>query len=136
MSSTTPASTSSDPAFGAADALGTREAIAQAKKSASEGGIPIGSALVLISKSVRPNSDVSVGGKDTAESSDPTVTLLAASHNQRIQRGSATLHGETATLELAGRLRAEIYRNSTIVSVDLRTRQLSVLTEGYGNIPH
>jgi len=95
--------------FGAADTLGMSAAIAQARKSASEGGIPIGSALVHILNDARPNGDAS-----STDAQAQSVTLLAASHNQRIQRGSATLHGETATLEQAGRLKASIYRNSTI----------------------
>jgi len=76
------------------DDLGLSAAIAQAKKSANEGGIPIGSALVSC-----------VDGK---------LTVVAASHNQRIQRSSATLHAEISALEEAGRLRADVYRKSTI----------------------
>ena len=79
------------------DTLGMRAAIEQAKKSLSEGGIPIGSAIVT----QEPNGE---------------LKLLAASHNQRIQKGSPILHGETATLEAAGRLKASVYRRSTIVS--------------------
>ena len=78
------------------DVLGLQAAIDQAKKSASEGGVPIGGALVA-----RINGELKV---------------LAASHNQRIQKGSAILHGETAALEKAGRLKANVYRNSTMVS--------------------
>ena len=85
---------SSQPEFD--DVFGLQAAIAQAKKSAAEGGIPIGGALV---------------GRVNGE-----LKLLAASHNQRIQKGSAILHGETAALEQAGRLKAEVYRNSTMVS--------------------
>lgn len=71
-------------------------AIAQAQKSASEGGIPIGSALVYHD----PTS-----GEDK---------ILGQSHNQRVQRNSATLHAEIAALEVAGRLKANVYRNCTI----------------------
>ncbi|KDQ51374.1 hypothetical protein JAAARDRAFT_41225 [Jaapia argillacea MUCL 33604] len=77
------------------DALGLQAAIAQAKKSYSEGGIPIGSSLVHHPKGSTPK-------------------ILAASHNQRIQKESATLHGEISALEAAGRLKAQIYRESTI----------------------
>lgn len=78
------------------DTLGLKAALEQARKSASEGGIPIGSAII---------TNVDGGHK-----------VIAASHNQRIQKGSATLHGEIATLEQAGRLKASVYQNSTIVS--------------------
>lgn len=81
------------------DALGLQTALAQAKKSASEGGVPIGSCII---------ADVDGTG---------TLSVVGASHNQRIQKGSAILHGETAALEQAGRLKASVYRNSTIVSI-------------------
>ena len=77
------------------DAHGLQIAIEQAKKSASEGGIPIGAALVS-----------NINGERKVE---------GASHNQRVQKGSAILHGETAALEEAGRLRAGVYENSTMV---------------------
>ncbi|KAL4247722.1 Cytidine deaminase-like protein [Abortiporus biennis] len=35
-------------------------------------------------------------------------------HNQRIQKSSATLHGEISALEAAGRVSAALYRNSTM----------------------
>jgi cytosine deaminase len=56
----------------------------------AEGGIPIGSSLVI---------DGEVVGRG---------------HNRRIQRGSAILHAEMDTLENAGRLAASAYRRSTI----------------------
>ena len=80
------------------DSLGMRAAIEQAKKSLAEGGIPIGSALVT-------------------QESGGELKLIAASHNKRMQKGSPILHGETATLEQAGRLKASVYRKSTIVSL-------------------
>ncbi|KAH8105044.1 cytosine deaminase [Phellopilus nigrolimitatus] len=80
------------------DVLGLKAAIEQAKKSASEGGVPIGSSIVA--------------------NVDGELKVIGASHNQRIQRDSAILHGETATLEQAGRLKASVYRNSTIVSIN------------------
>ncbi|THU98957.1 putative cytosine deaminase [Dendrothele bispora CBS 962.96] len=73
------------------DQLGIRKAIEQASKSYSEGGIPIGSVLL--------HSD---------------GTILGSGHNQRIQKSSATLHGEISALENAGRLKPEVYRSSTI----------------------
>ncbi|KAH8111124.1 cytosine deaminase [Phellopilus nigrolimitatus] len=76
------------------DVLGLKAAIEQAKKSASEGGVPIGSSIVA--------------------NVDGELKVIGASYNQRIQRDSAILHGETATLEQAGRLKASVYRNSTI----------------------
>lgn len=83
----------------AVDNLGLATAIAQAQKSRAEGGIPIGAALV------------SHGG---AGVEGPAV--LGAGHNARIQRASATLHGEIAALEDAGRLKAEVYRDATMAS--------------------
>ena len=97
MSSSAPA-TSLNPG----DALGLRAAIEQAHKSLAEGGIPIGSSLVVRS--------------DSVEGGEPKYEVLAVGHNQRMQKGSPTLHGETAMLEAAGRLKAEVYRRSTIVS--------------------
>ncbi|KAK7457183.1 Cytosine deaminase [Stygiomarasmius scandens] len=73
------------------DKLGIRKAIDEASKSYSEGGIPIGSVLL--------HSD---------------GTILGSGHNERIQKSSATLHGEISALENAGRLKPEVYRNSTI----------------------
>ncbi len=62
----------------------------QALKSYAEGGIPIGSVLVCDGK------------------------ILGAGHNQRIQKGSPTLHGEMDALENAGRLPAQVYRRSVL----------------------
>lgn len=57
----------------------------------SEGGVPIGG--VLVSKD----------GK-----------VLGKGHNQRIQKDSATLHGEIDTLENAGRLPGSAYKGATM----------------------
>lgn len=57
----------------------------------SEGGIPIGAALI-------------------AEDG----TVLGTGHNMRIQKGSATLHGEMSALEAAGRLNGKAYKNCTM----------------------
>jgi creatinine deaminase len=58
-----------------------KEAMNEAKKGLEEGGIPIGSVLVVNGKSV------------------------GQGHNRRVQKGSAILHAEMDCLENAGRLR-------------------------------
>jgi cytosine deaminase len=68
------------------------EAIAEARLGLDEGGIPIGSVLVI---------DGEVVGRG---------------HNRRIQRGSVVLHAEMDALENAGRLRATDYRRSVLFS--------------------
>ena len=65
-------------------------AIEQAAKSLSEGGVPVGAALVADGR------------------------LLAAGHNRRVQQGSAIRHGETDALENAGRLHASVYARATM----------------------
>jgi len=67
-----------------------RVAIAEAERGRSEGGIPIGSALVYRGR------------------------LLGRGHNRRVQRGSAVLHGEMDALENAGRQPAAVYRECTL----------------------
>ncbi|HEY4359746.1 MAG TPA: nucleoside deaminase [Bryobacteraceae bacterium] len=67
-------------------------AIAQARKSLSEGGIPIGSVLVHEGK------------------------IIGQGHNCRVQTGSAIDHGEMNCLRNAGRLPASAYRNSILYS--------------------
>jgi creatinine deaminase len=67
-------------------------AIDEAREGAREGGIPIGSVLVLDGQ------------------------IIGRGHNRRIQRGSAVLHAEMDCLENAGRLRAAEYRRSTLYS--------------------
>ncbi len=66
------------------------EAVNQAKKSANEGGIPIGSVIVYRGQ------------------------ILGKGHNQRMQKGSVVLHGEMDALENAGRQEASTYRESTL----------------------
>ena len=79
------------------DEFGLKIALEHAKKSSAEGGVPIGAALVY-------------------HGDDPRYPrVLGARHNQRMQKASAILHGETATLEAAGRLKADAYRSSTMV---------------------
>lgn len=41
-------------------------------------------------------------------------TVLGRGHNMRIQKDSATLHGEISTLENAGRLPGKVYKNCTM----------------------
>lgn len=86
------------------DKLGFEAACNNARKSFEEGGVPIGAALVY-------------HGDDEGE-----PRILGQGHNQRVQKASAILHGETAALENAGRLKSEMYRNSTMVRAggDLR----------------
>jgi creatinine deaminase len=67
-------------------------AIDEARKGLAEGGIPIGSVLVI---------DGSVVGRG---------------HNRRVQRGSAILHAEMDCLENAGRLTPADYRRSVLYS--------------------
>jgi len=65
-------------------------AIEEAEAGFAEGGIPIGSVLVYQDR------------------------IIGRGHNRRVQRGSATLHGEMDALENAGRHPARVYRESTI----------------------
>ena len=67
-------------------------AIEQARKSLSEGGIPIGSVLVHAGK------------------------IIGRGHNCRVQTGSAIDHGEMNCLRNAGRLPASVYRECTLYS--------------------
>src|SRR5579872_1108393 len=67
-------------------------AIEQARKSLSEGGIPIGSVLVHASK------------------------IIGRGHNCRVQNGSPIDHGEMNCLRNAGRLSAKVYQECTIYS--------------------
>jgi len=67
-------------------------AIDEAKKGLAEGGIPIGSVLVLDGK------------------------IVGRGHNQRVQKGSAVLHAEMDCLENVGRLKAADYKRATLYS--------------------
>jgi cytosine/creatinine deaminase len=67
-------------------------AIEEARKGLAEGGIPIGSVLVLDGK------------------------IVGRGHNRRVQKGSAILHAEMDCLENAGRLTAADYRRSVLYS--------------------
>ena len=81
------------------DQLGLQAALAAARKGYQEGGIPIGAALV-----------------QRDPDNDSKIIVLGSGHNERIQKSSATLHGEMAALEAAGRLKPGTYRTSTMVS--------------------
>lgn len=67
-----------------------KEAINQAKKSLSEGGIPIGSVLVKNNK------------------------IIAVGHNKRVQEDNPILHGEMDCLNNAGRIGS--YKDTIIYS--------------------
>jgi creatinine deaminase len=67
-------------------------AIDEARKGLSEGGIPIGSVLVIDGK------------------------IVGRGHNQRVQKDSCVLHAEMDCLENAGRLKASDYGRATLYS--------------------
>ena len=67
-------------------------AIDEARKGLAEGGIPIGSVLVLDGK------------------------IIGRGHNQRVQRGSVIHHAEMNCLENAGRLKASVYQRCVLYS--------------------
>jgi len=69
-----------------------RAAIEEAEKGLAEGGIPIGSVLVIDGE------------------------IVSRGHNQRVQKNSAVLHAEMDCLEKAGRLKPEDYRKATLYS--------------------
>ncbi len=65
-------------------------AIAEARLGLAEGGIPIGSVIVHQGR------------------------IIGRGHNQRIQSGSAILHGEMSAFENAGRQPAKVYKQSVL----------------------
>jgi cytosine/creatinine deaminase len=65
-------------------------AISEARRGLEEGGIPIGSVLVIDSR------------------------IVGRGHNRRVQKGSAILHAEMDCLENAGRLTARDYVRATL----------------------
>jgi cytosine deaminase len=67
-------------------------AIDEARKGLAEGGIPIGSALVIDGR------------------------IVGRGHNRRVQKGSAILHAEMDAVENAGRLKASDYRRAVLYS--------------------
>jgi cytosine deaminase len=68
------------------------EALKEARLGLSEGGIPIGSVLVIDGK------------------------IVGRGHNRRVQHKSAILHAEMDCLENAGRLKAAQYSRATLYS--------------------
>src|SRR5690349_24206072 len=69
-----------------------RAAVDEARQGLAEGGIPIGSVLVIDGR------------------------IVGRGHNRRVQQGSAVLHAEMDCLENAGRLRASDYARATLYS--------------------
>src|SRR6516225_10107862 len=67
-------------------------ALDEAEKGLAEGGIPIGSVLVIAGH------------------------IVARGHNRRVQKGSAILHAEMDCLENAGRLKARDYQSAILYS--------------------
>jgi cytosine deaminase len=67
-------------------------ALDEARAGLAEGGIPIGSVLVIDGK------------------------IVGRGHNRRVQKGSAILHAEMDCLENAGRLKARDYARATLYS--------------------
>ena len=67
-------------------------AVEEARKGLAEGGIPIGSVLVIRDR------------------------IAGRGHNRRVQKSSAILHAEMDALENAGRLRASDYRQAVLYS--------------------
>ena len=78
------------PELSADDRRGLDAAIEEARIGRSEGGIPIGSSLMIDGE------------------------IVGRGHNRRVQNGSAILHGETDCLENAGRRPAADYRRATL----------------------
>ena len=66
------------------------EALQEARLGLGEGGIPIGSVLVIDGE------------------------IVGRGHNRRVQRGSVVLHAEMDCLEGAGRLRSSEYARATL----------------------
>jgi cytosine deaminase len=67
-------------------------ALNEARQGLAEGGIPIGSVLVIDGR------------------------IVGRGHNRRVQRDSVVLHAEMDCLEHAGRLRGVDYRRATLYS--------------------
>jgi cytosine deaminase len=69
-----------------------KAAIEEAELGLKEGGIPIGSVLVIDNK------------------------IVGRGHNRRVQKGSSILHAEMDSLENAGRLKARDYQRAILYS--------------------
>lgn len=78
--------------WNSSDAPFLQAAIAEARIGLAEGGIPIGSVLVIDGQ------------------------IVGRGHNRRVQRGSAILHAEMDAVENAGRLTASDYRRAVLYS--------------------
>ena len=65
-------------------------AVQEARQGLAEGGIPIGSVIVHAGR------------------------IIGRGHNRRVQKASATLHGEMDALESAGRQPPAVYRQSVL----------------------
>ncbi len=74
----------------ALDRAGLDAAIDEARAGLAEGGIPIGSALMIDGE------------------------IVGRGHNRRVQEGSVVLHAEMDCLERAGRFPAAAYRRATL----------------------
>jgi cytosine/creatinine deaminase len=81
-------------------------AITEARQGMAEGGVPIGSVIVV------------------------DGIIIARGHNQRVQKGSPILHGEMDAFQNAGRQPASVYRRATIYTT------LSPCTMCGGTIVH
>lgn len=69
-----------------------QEAILEARKGLAEGGVPIGSVLVI------------------------DGNIVGRGHNRRVQQGSAILHAEMDCIENAGRLKPKDYQRAVLYS--------------------
>jgi len=88
-----------------------QEALAEAKTGLEEGGVPIGSVLVLDNR------------------------IVGRGHNRRVQKNSSILHAEMDCLENAGRLKASDYSRATLYSTLSPCDMCSGTVLLYG-IPH
>jgi cytosine/creatinine deaminase len=88
-----------------------KAALEEANRGLSEGGIPIGSVLVIDNK------------------------IVGSGHNRRVQRCSAILHAEMDCIENAGRLTSRDYKRSVLYSTLSPCDMCSGTALLYG-IPH
>ena len=90
---------------------GMKVAIEEARRGLENGGIPIGSAMVIDGK------------------------VVGRGHNQRVQQGSVIHHAEMNCIENAGRLKASDYQRATLYSTLSPCDMCSGMTLLY-KIPH
>lgn len=96
------------------DKLGMAKAIEQAELGLSEGEKPAFRLHYALENSlfaIYITGGVPIGACLIRNS---TGEVLGVGRNKRVQKGSATLHGETDCLESIGRLPASVYRDCTI----------------------